>query len=169
MGVLNKILGIIFSIITVISACFVLFLVSSLAHCETLEIEDLTIKYINYFPGGVDPLLTQNGLPNRTVGQDLQLSLSTSIYDHVYWDSIVHSGTDRIFADNGDTVPGQFRTVGLIMRLGLNLTDSTQLGLFHHSQHLLDTTYAHGPFPRLDGIELKINLYRSRYRPKGLF
>jgi len=169
-NVIKVVQNIILSFLVVITAgCLFLFVNSCNAQAGSIELQSVTLNYINYFKDGVDPLLSQNGLPNKSPGQHLSLGINTNLFSYIYWDSLVHSGTDRNLNEDGSTTPGQFRVVGLIMRLGISLTDQIQIGLFHHSQHLLDTTYAHGPWPRVDGLELRINLYQSRYSRPALF
>lgn len=138
-------------------------------HADVIELQEVNIDTIRFFDGGVDPLVTQNGLPNRNVDYHFELALDTNILEYIYWDNKIHSDTDRIITWNGDTVGGQFRTIGLEFHLGLNISDNLKFGYYHHSVHLLDTHSAQGDFPREDGLEMKFILYKSKTPGKGLF
>lgn len=130
---------------------------------ESLSLRSLTIDAKNFFPGGQDPLITGNGIGNRTLGQELNLIIQADVVKYLYWDSTVHSATDRVLNLDGTTSPGQFRMVGLEMGLGVDFRRlfpwlPVRLGLHHWSKHALDTTYP-WHFPVQDGVQLQIILY----------
>lgn len=143
---------------------FLLLLLSSSVNAFELRQVDISLE--RFFSGGVDPLVTQNGLPNRTMGERLALNVNTTFFKYFYWDNYVHGTTDR-YLDSGSA--GQFRSVGLQMRLGINLFDNVQIGYKHHSQHTLDTTYINGPWPREDSIELKFILLSNKTSRASFF
>ncbi len=141
-----------------------------IARADTIELQEVSVVWQRYFPGGVDPLVTENSnLPNRTLGNNLQLNVNTNILKYLYWNSRIHASTDQVLNIDGSTSGGQFRTVGLEFGLGVNLTKNIQFGYHHHSQHILDSSYGNGPFPREDSLELKIWLYKAKKESQGLF
>jgi hypothetical protein len=150
--------------IATLVVCSILLALQSEA-AQLVKLEELSTTYIRMFPGGVDPLVTQNGLGNRSIGGRLDLHVKTSLLSVIYWDSLIHSATDR-YLDTGRM--GQFRSVGLRMRTGIRISPQFELGLHHHSQHVLDHKYSHGPFPREDGLEIRIQLYRAKDTPGAI-
>jgi hypothetical protein len=147
-----------------------LFLTSIKARADFLELREANVECYHLWDGGVDPLITQNrNVPNRTLGERVALNLSTRLNSFVYWDSRVHSSTDRILLANGGSQTGQFRLVGLELSLGLQVTDGLRIGYYHHSQHVLDAMSSFGPFPREDGLEIKFLLYKNTNSPDSLF
>lgn len=125
---------------------------------KLLELNEASMSYIDFFPGGSDPLITQNGTPNRTLGKEVKLNLNVNLLKYMYLNNHVHGGTDEIIGSGGK---GQFRTVGWEFQLGLHLSKYIDLFAHHHSQHLLDTTYQHGRFPVQDAVGIKIYFYRA--------
>lgn len=137
---------------------------------DWLELQHLDITYRSYFPGGIDPLLTQNPtLPGRTLGKELNLTVDTYFFDFIYWNSTVHSMTDAVLNSDGTTDGGQFRMVGLETGLGIDFHKiygefPVSIGYYHWSTHVLDAEDGLGPFPRRDAIELRVRLYDRSYR-----
>lgn len=123
-----------------------------------VEAKSVDLGYRSYFPGSRDPLVTQNGLPDRQLGKGFDLDLRNDLFWSImYFDATVHATTDEDTKNGG----GQFRSCGLQFRTGFNVTDYLQLGYFHHSQHVIDTTYKPG-FPVEDALEVRLNLYRAK-------
>lgn len=147
-------------------AFVVAFLLIVPAKADWIALQAVDVQATKFFPGGVDPLVTQNGLPNRGLGTNISLNLNTTVLQYIYWDSVVHGTTDSYLSTNSE---GQFRSIGLQMRLGLQLTDNVQIGYVHHSQHVLDTNNALGPFPREDGVQLNIRVFSSKTSREGIF
>ncbi len=116
------------------------------------KLDEVSLTYRDYFDHGSDPLITQNGIPNRTLGKELSFSLNVNIGDIFYWENRVHGATDEEIG----TGKGQFRVVGLEERFGLKISNNLEFGLYHHSQHLLDSEYQYGHWPVSDALELKI-------------
>jgi hypothetical protein len=142
----------------------------SAAAYDVFSLQSLDIGYTKMFPGGVDPQITQNpSLPRRTLGERLEARFDTSVLTFGYWDNRIHSATDAHLQSDGSAVSGQFRHIGLQMRLGINVTDRVQVGYWHHSQHVLDAEYAPGPFPREDGLELRVRLFSNPNKPAAVF
>ena len=137
---------------------------------QVVELREVSVDIIHALPGGTDPLITQNqNLTPRGIGNHLELLMDTSLFRYFYWDSRIHSTTDIVIDQDGTTSAGQFREVGLEMRLGVQLFEGARLGYYHHSVHLLDTDYSGGHFPVEDGLEFKFTIFRSNTRPKSVF
>lgn len=171
---IQRIKEILLTTLLTVSSIILLFIFASIfdriCNGDVLELNEASVGYINYFPGGVDPLITENSnLPNRTIGSNLELNINSNILKYLYWNNKVHAGTDKVLNTNGSVSSGQFRTVGLEFHLGVIISDNLQFGYYHHSIHTLDTTYGGGTFPRLDGIELKLFLYKANKSPEGIF
>lgn len=131
---------------------------------KMLEVQDLSVKYFQYFPGGSSPLVTQNGLSGKTLDKAIKLQMNTNLFRYVYWDNIVHSNTDKNLTGRGS----QFRTIGWNFMLGVMPFDWLQLEYEHHSQHVLDTRYAPGGYPLEDSVGIKLNFITNEPR-KGWF
>ena len=136
---------------------FILGLVSTLlseCRAEFIELDKLSVEYRDYFDGGSDPLITNNGIPNRTLGKGLDFNLDTNIFSVLYWNNKVHSMTDEIVNSGGK---GQFRAIGWKFDLGVRATPYLNIYYRHHSQHLLDASLPyHFPVNDSVGIELII-------------
>lgn len=124
------------------------------------KVDKVYLDYKHYWNGGVDPLTTQNGLPNRGLGKGLDLGFETSVLQFLFWNNKIHSTTDRYLDSNKE---GQFRTVGWEFRFGVRLHDNLDISYYHHSEHVLDHT-RNEPFPRGDALELRFYLYNSKPR-----
>lgn len=124
-----------------------------------IDLHEVSVDYKSFLPGGHDPLITDNGLPNRTLGIGLDLNVNMDIGHYFYWDNTIHSVTDQVGSDG----TGQFREVGLEFGTGLDVRKITPylpvtVGYYHYSQHCLDCTYPwHSPVK--DAIEVKLYLY----------
>ncbi len=125
---------------------------------KAINLDQVYLEYRQYFHGGRDPLITSNGLSNRELEKELNIGIDTRLLKFGYWNNIVHSTTDQ----DRDNHHGQFRLIGLESRLGIRISQHLDISYYHHSQHLLDTSYAHDDFPVRDGIELKIYLYSPK-------
>lgn len=140
-------------------------MLGALARADGLfELKSVSIDAKSYFQGGVDPMLTYS-IPNRTLGNELNLAISTDVLNYFYWNNTVVSATDRVLNSDGSTSPGQFRMVGLEMTAGVDLRRFEMglpftFGYYHLSRHQLDAQYP-WPFPRGDAVQLKIFLYEG--------
>lgn len=133
------------------------------AEADTIfRVKEVNVTYRSFFPGGTDPLITQNpALPDRALGKELNLTVNTDFLKYLYWNNTVHSMTD-IEASTG--AAGQFRMVGLETSLGIDLMRlwkvlPVSVGYYHFSRHILDSPGGLGHFPVLDAAELKLQLY----------
>lgn len=129
-----------------------------------LELQQVDITYRSFFPGGVDPLITENPyLPGRNMGKELNLAVNMDLLEYLYWNNTVHSMTDE-----GNDGSSQFRMVGWefglgvdFRRFGLGLPFS--VGYYHFSRHTLDIATPNH-FPVCDSLELRIYLYERKSR-----
>lgn len=120
-----------------------------------IELRDAYIDYHQFLPGGSDPLITQNGLPDRALDRELDLHLDVDFLKFGYFNNMVHSMTDQ----GADGSMGSFRVVGWNWRLGVRVTPFLDLWIDHYSQHLLDTTYAYGHFPLQDSVGFTVRFF----------
>ncbi len=125
---------------------------------KLIDLDEVKISYTSFFPGGRDPLISYNGLPDRSPDKQLDLHIDSTIANYLYWNSTVHSLTDQ-YASTGKS--DQFRVIGLHMTVGLRLTNFLDVYYDHFSQHMLDTNYVYGGFPVTDGIGFNLYLYRK--------
>lgn len=127
-----------------------------------LDLNEIKLTYIDYFPGGRDPIISNNGLPNREPGKLLDASITTDVLKYGYWRSLVHSETDSYVDTKKD---GQFRLVGLNMEIGVHVTPAIDVFYWHYSKHLLDTTSDNiGGFPVEDGVGINITIFSKNKR-----
>lgn len=130
---------------------------------DVIGLKEVYIDYTRFFPHGYDSMINNNGLPNKGIGNELDLNMNLNLAHYLYWDNKIHSRTDVDTDNNGNNLGGgQFRVVGLEMRLGVNVTENLQLGYYHHSQHWLDLHNANEHFPIEDGIQLRLFLFKSK-------
>lgn len=127
---------------------------------ELLEVKRVDLTYINFFPGGRDPLVTANGLPDRQLGKAVGLNLDIDVAEFVYFNNWVHTATDEHII----THSGQFRSVGWQSELGVRITQQVEIFFQHHSQHVLDTFHQTMGFPVQDGIGFRLKLIS---KPRG--
>lgn len=118
---------------------------------ELISLRDLSINYRHY--GLVNPNGRDSLLYPEPPKEGVDVLINTSLLDVFYWDSEIESLT----------TDGQYRSIGLETRLGVNLTSYWTLGFYHHSQHLLDRHHSFmDKFPVADALETRIYLYRGR-------
>lgn len=127
------------------------------------ELQEVYVTYRSFLPGGTEPMITQNpALPDRALGNELDLTVNINLFKYLYWNNTVHSLTDR--QAGAPTDPGQFRMVGLEMGLGIDLMRlwevlPVSVGYAHYSRHVLDAPYGLGHSPVEDSIEIKLHIY----------
>jgi hypothetical protein len=125
------------------------------ADLHVLDLSELSIDYKNFqmVNPNAHSVMTYPDPPKESVN----LNLKTNLLIVGYWDSTVESWT----------TDSQYRAVGLETRIGVRLTDYVDLGLYHHSQHVLDRAeqLPMGHFPVEDAVEIKIYLYKAKDRP----
>jgi hypothetical protein len=139
-------------------------LFTQVAFADTIELNQLGIRYRSFFPGGVDPLITQSGL-RHNLDKEVALIMDIDLIGDCFWNNVVHSRTDT---DN--LGGGQFRTVGWQFDLGCHVFRNFDVYYGHHSQHLMDynsTVWDH--FPVEDSIGFTIWVFRAKPSWKGIF
>jgi len=166
---LNFIKGMAVSVGTVMLAMVLGFLLAtSLARAgdfHFLELNELSLDLKSYMDGGHYPLITDNGLyGGRLLDKELNMTVKTDILHYLYWDSTIHSMTDR----TKDKQHGQFRTVGLEFGFGVRLSSSVEVGYYHFSEHMLDASFP-WHFPVRDAIQVKFFLYRAKGQRETVF
>lgn len=134
------------------------------AEWSPFQLRAAGLTYEDYFPGGHDPLLTDNGLPNRTLGKAVELNFDIDVLKYGFFDNRVHSGTD----EDADSGRGQFRTVGWEFKFGVQVHPAISLYYHHHSEHLLDASLPYH-FPVRDSIGFQFQIYSSPIPRKSLF
>jgi hypothetical protein len=120
-----------------------------------LELKEVYVDYLSFFKGGRDPLITQNGLRDKHLDKELNLNLNMNLFKYGYFNSMIHSMTDKDSADHG-----QFRLVGLKFETGIRLTNWIEVGYHHFSQHLLDYNSPNA-FPVQDAVQIRLFLLRT--------
>lgn len=133
-----------------------LLLISSSGQCDWLDLNSLSIDYVHYTPKGRSPLVTNNGLPDRELGDQMGINLELGVTPYFYWANRVHGTSDR------DTVNGgsQFRAVGWQLELGARVVPQVDIFYHHHSQHVLDYAYPAG-FPVEDGVGFRLRIVEA--------
>lgn len=149
---------IVFWILCAVSIAVQLALSPAEAAVRPFQLREVSLSFRNYFPGGVNPLITYNGLPDRHLDKDVDVNLSIDLFRYFYWNNLIHSTTDK--DSNGS---GQFRLIGWQFSLGVDFGRMwdwlpVMFGYAHHSQHLLDYASPYH-FPVQDALEIRIFLY----------
>lgn len=116
---------------------------------KLIELDSLFIDYKKFDSSNRDPYFY-----NSTKYEELSINVTTDIAGFIYWDSMVH----------GDTNHSKYEEVGLETRLGIRLTQSIEVGYYHHSRHLLDDTFPYQGFAVDDAFQIKIYLYNNTKR-----
>jgi len=133
-----------------------LLLISQAEAWEALSPREVSLDYTHFGHKGRDPLVTNNGIPHRELGQAVGLRLGIDVLGPLYWRNWVHGRTDRQTFGQAS----QFRSVGWQFELGVHVTRHLDVFYHHHSQHVLDTTYLPG-FPVEDGMGIRLNIIKQ--------
>lgn len=129
-----------------------------------IDLDEVLIDYVNFFPKSYNPLINNNGLSNRELGKEFDLTISTTLIQYGYMRGLIHSLSDSFIDTHKD---GQFREVGLNLELGIRIAPFLDIYYWHYSQHVLDIqTPWH--FPVEDGIGIHLYLY-SKDRKESIF
>lgn len=124
---------------------------------KVMELQELSIDYKNF------SMLNANNynslLYPEKAKESLNVNINTNFLNYAYWDSTIESmTTDK-----------QYRSIGLETRVGVRIHSYVDLGLYHHSEHLIDRPHDFmSHFPVVDAIELKLYLFRKQ-KPDTLF
>jgi len=130
---------------------------------EVLSLDKVDITYRSYFPGGRVLLINNNTLPNKSPASYLGLGVNMNVFEVFRWDNTIHSYVDK------DSVNGssQFRTISWEFSIYISPMDFIDLGLYHHSQHVLDMNNKFA-FPVEDAFFLHINVYKSKTKRESM-
>lgn len=131
---------------------FILF--SLPAQAGLLELDSLAITYEDFYTRSYDHLMPASESPNQRLSIDLNIDL----FSIIGFDNRVHGATNE----------SQFRTVGWQYSLYARITPMLELGLQHHSQHLLDT-YPIEHFPLEDTWFIRFKLFEKQEPRKAVF
>lgn len=118
---------------------------------DVIEIQEASLSAKNFNDYTVDSFVPH---PKN----EYVLTLNSNVYSRFYWNNSIHSQTDVT----------QFRMVGLESRLGIYLSSHIDIGFYHFSKHMLDSTID-GHYPNMDAIELKIYFFKRYDKRDGLF
>lgn len=151
----NLIVTILLSLSVLVALTIASTALSRVSHAfEPIELKEVYINYHWITPNGRDPLFTSWGLKPQ---KDLEVHINFDTFKYIYWDNNIHSTTDE----------HQFKLVGWEARIGIHILDCVDLGIYHHSQHILDGVYPYDGFPVKDAIELRLNIYKSKNLKRG--
>lgn len=117
---------------------------------HVLNLDELSIDYKNYarINDKARNLLIYPEHPK----EGINININTSVLSYGYFNSTIESLTTS----------SQYRGIGLQVCLGLHLSDSVDIGYYHHSQHVIDREIQGIPiFPVEDAIQIKIYFYRK--------
>lgn len=136
------------------------------ADAAMFDLREVSVEGKHFFPGGHYPLITDNGIDNRTLGEELNLTVKIDVLKYLFWDNTVHSMTDKVLNPDGSTAGGQFRLVGLEFGLGVDFSRMwdwlpVRVGYWHYSQHELDGV-SQWHFPVQDAIAVKLIIYQGK-------
>ena len=129
---------------------------------DLFELDKVQIDYKSFANGGHDPMIQDSGLVNRQADKYIDLGLDMSFLYVFYFNNVVHGTSDTPITG---TANGQFRTVGWQYELGVRVTDYLNVGMGHHSQHMLDYEGVNH-FPVENWVGFSVKLFESK-REKG--
>lgn len=128
-------------------------LLASSAQANWVEVDHLSIDYTHFFPKSRAPLISNNGLPDRELGNRVGIDLNLALPATLYFGNRIHGESDVDTVNGG----GQFRSVGWEFEFGTKILPQMDVYYHHHSQHVLDHSYDFG-FPVEDGVGFRLNL-----------
>lgn len=147
-----------YSVIISFMIAVVLFAFSILASVaradfKVFNLNELSIDYKNYKM--VNPNSRNMLIYPEHPKEAINVNVNIDLLKYCYWDSIIESLTTE----------AQYKSIGLQTRTGCRIFNSIELGVYHHSQHILDgkSTYM-WRFPEEDAVQLKIYLYKQEKR-----
>lgn len=125
-------------------------LLAYVARADFMDLQEVSIDYKNF------QLRNANSRNPLIFPESPKEGLDFTANTDFFWGLVyVNATVDSL------TTSQQFREVGLETRLGFHLGDHVNLGIYHHSQHVLDEEQPVFPrFPEEDAFELKVYLYR---------
>lgn len=130
---------------------------------KPVQLTDVYIEYRTYFPGGVDPIVTQNrALGPRDLDKYLGVQINFDVFKYAYMENLVHSKTDKDASGSG-----QFRVIGWQFEFGVDWQRlfawlPLRTAYYHHSQHTADNSNSYDHFPVEDAAMFRLTIYRFR-------
>lgn len=113
-----------------------------------LKLTEASFSYTLFNPGTRWYPISQ--LPGRNPTSMLDVNINFRISPYTYFNNTIHTMSDQ----------SQFRTIGWEYTAGVHLSNQVDLGIYHYSQHVLDTPFP-GDIPQMTGIQIKIFLYKE--------
>lgn len=121
---------------------------------DFIDLNEVSLNYGVYNGARTYPISL---LPGHELTNTLDVNINMAILKYGYFTNRIHSAMDS--ADGG---PSQFRVVGWEYRLGVHVSPYLDIGMYHYSEHILDTEYPlPSGYPQATAVELKIYLYKK--------
>lgn len=118
---------------------------------HVIELNELSLDYRNFkmINANSHNMLIWPSPPKEAVNVNIKLDL----FKYAYWNSIIESLTND----------SKYASIGLDTRLGVRVTEYLEVGIYHHSQHVLDRSYDYmnGHFPEEDAVQIKLYLFKK--------
>jgi hypothetical protein len=125
---------------------------------DFIQLDELSIDYRDY--ALVNDKARNLLIYPESPKEGINLNINTTFVSYVYWNSTIESLTTS----------SQYRGIGLQSSLGIRLNNYIDVGMWHHSQHVLDRVSGDMPnFAEEDAIQLKVYLYRKDKGKDSIF
>lgn len=122
----------------------------ALADFKLVELNQVALDYRNY--GMLNDKARNLLIYPEHPKEAINVIVNIDLLKFAYWNSTIESLT----------TPSQYKSIGLDTRLGLRVSNFLELGIWHHSQHVLDGTQSYmSKFPSEDAVQVKLFLYRK--------
>jgi hypothetical protein len=153
-----KILGFAFSLLITLMAIVFFFIFTTMvcnmqanaSEFHVVELNQLALDYKNY--GMLNDKARNMLIYPEHPKESINIILNMDILKCGYWNSTIESMTTG----------SQYRAIGLETRLGFRPLQSLELGIYHHSQHVIDRPHAYmDKFASEDAVELKLYLFNK--------
>lgn len=143
-----RIITYILTILIMVLACALAVQDADASDFHLLQLDELSVDYRNFavLNDKARNLLTYPESPKEGVN----LNLNSSIAKVVYWNSTIEAMTTG----------AQYKSIGLLMGLGVRISPYVEVGYLHHSQHVLDGRHPYMKYPVEDSLTLKLYFYR---------
>lgn len=132
---------------------------------DVISLDAVDLIFQKHRADGIEPMITYDGL-NRKLGSGLGMEVDTTVFSYLYANFNVFGMRDY-YAEQDY---GQFRTISLQAHLGMRVTEWMDLGYYHYSRHLMDTTQPEGQsFQQMDAFEVVLHLYPHPKKHEPLY
>lgn len=140
------------NLLKIFSFLFILCLLNTEAYgydFNVLDLNEVTIDYNRFKDGGRDYFVYPDP-PKEKI--DLNFNLA-AINGYLYWNNGIEAYTTS----------DQYRSVGLELSIGVHVTESLDIGFYHHSAHTLDEPNTLIPsYLEEDALNIKVYLYKGK-------